>query len=100
MPSPEGWLAMFAYRADDGEVVLHTSPLKFWTLAEGPSRRGRLFANGVTEDGSVASTDNPHFCGYLREGEAVERYRKVGEAHLRRLEEAGAPLLPTLEDHE
>lgn len=99
MPSPEGWRAMFAYRGDDGEVVLHTSPLKFWTLAEGSSR-GRRLANGVTEDGSAAGTDNPHFCGYLREGEAVEGYRKVAEAHLRRLEEAGAPLWPTLEDHE
>ena len=67
MPSPEGWRAMFAYRADDGEVVLHTSPLKFWTLAEG-ARRGRLFANGVTEDGSVASTDNPTFAGTCAKG--------------------------------
>ena len=96
--SPHGWQAMFAYRGDDGEVVLRTSPLKFWTLVEGS--RGRWQSNGVTEDGSAAGIGNPHFCGYLREGEYAERYKKVAEAHLRRLEEAGAPLWPTGEDHD
>jgi hypothetical protein len=84
---------MFVYRGDDGEVVLHSSPLKFWTLVEGP--RSRCFADGVTKDGSAAGINNPHFCGYLREGEPTEEYRKIAEAHLRRLEEAGAPLWPT-----
>ncbi len=98
MPSPEGWRAMFAYRGDDGEVVLHTSALKTWTLVEGS--RGRLRANGLTEDGFATGVDNPHFCGYLREGERAEGYKKVAEAHLRRLEEVGAPLWPTKEDHE
>ncbi len=93
MPLPAGWRAMFVYRGDDGEVVLHSSPLKFWTLVEGP--RSRCFADGVTEDGSAAGINNPHFCGYLREGEPTEEYRKIAEAHLRRLEEAGAPLWPT-----
>ncbi len=89
---------MFAYRGDDGEVVLHTSPLKSWTLVEGP--RGRRQSKGVTEDGAVAGIDNPHFCGYLRRGEHAEGYKKIAEAHLRRLEEAGAPLWPTVEDYE
>jgi hypothetical protein len=47
MPLPEGWRAMFVYRGDDGEVVLHSSPLKFWTLVEGS--KSRCFADGVTE---------------------------------------------------
>jgi len=98
MPSPRGWRAMFAYRGDDGEVVLRTSPLKSWSLVEGP--RDRLQTSGVTEDGTATGIGNPHFCGYLREGECADGYKKVAEAHLRRLEEAGAPLWPTMEEHE
>ena len=98
MPSPEGWRAMFVYRGDDGEVVLRTSPLKFWTLVE--ESRGRWFTNGITEDGSAAGISNPYFYGYLREGEPVEEYRRGAEAHLRRLEEVGAPLWPINDDHE
>jgi hypothetical protein len=90
MSLPQGWRAMFAYRGDDGEVVLRTSSLKFWALVEGS--RGHLQTSGVTEDGAATGLGNPHFCGYLREGECAEEYKKVGEAHLRRLEEAGAPL--------
>ena len=89
---------MFAYRGDDGEVVLRTSPLKSWTLVEGSG--GRRHSKGVTEDGSAAGIGNPHFCGYLRDGEYVEGYKKIAEAHLRRLEEAGAPLWPTVEDYD
>ena len=98
VPSPEGWRAMFVYRGDGGEVVLRTSPLKFWTLVE--ESGGRWFINGVTEDGSATGTSNPYFYGYLREGEPVEEYKKGAEAHLRRLEEAGAPLWPTKDDYE
>ena len=98
MTSPQGWRAMFVYRGDDGEVVLRTSPLKSWTLVEGSQDRGQT--NGVTEDGSATGVGNPHFCGYLREGQCEEGYKKVAEAHLRRLEEAGVPLWPTKEDHE
>ena len=94
MSSPQGWRAMFAYRGDNGEVVLRTSSLKFWALVEGS--RGHLQSSGVTEDGAATGVSNPHFCGYLREGECAEGYKKVGEAHLRRLEEAGAPLWSTL----
>ena len=89
---------MFAYRGDGGDVVLRTSPLKSWTLVEGS--RGRLQTSGVTEDGAATGVGNPHFCGYLREGECTEEYKKVAEAHLKRLEEAGAPLWPAKEDHE
>ncbi len=98
MPSPQGWRAMFVYRGDDGEVVLLTSPLKFRTLVE--AAWGCSQTSGVTKDGAVTGGDNPHFCGYLREGECTEEYMKVAEAHLKRLEEAGAPLWPTKEDHE
>lgn len=98
MSLPQGWRAMFAYRGDDGEVVLRTSSLKFWALVEGS--RGHLQTSGVTEDGAATGLGNPHFCGYLREGECAEGYKKVGEAHLKRLEEAGAPLWSTKEDHE
>ncbi len=98
MPSPQGWRAMFVYRGAAGNVVLRTSPLKFWTLVE--ASRGRLQTSGVTEDGAATGVGNPHFCGYLREGECPEEYKKVAEAHLKRLEEAGAPLWPAKEDHE
>jgi hypothetical protein len=98
MSLPQGWRAMFAYRGDDGEVVLRTSSLKFWALVEGS--RGHLQTSGVTEDGAATGVSNPHFCGYLREGECAEGYKKVGEAHLRRREEAGAPLWSTLVAHE
>ncbi len=89
---------MFVYRGDEGKVVLHTSPLKFWNLVE--TSWGRLQTSGVTEDGAATGVGNPHFCGYLREGECTEEYKKVAEARLKRLEEAGAPLWPTQEDHE
>jgi hypothetical protein len=98
MPLPQGWRAMFAYRGDDGKVVLRTSPLKSWTLVGGP--RGRLKTSGVTADGAATGIGNPHFCGYLREGEPAEEYEKVAEAHLRRLEESGAPLWSSLDDYE
>ena len=97
MPSPQGWRAMFVYRGDDGNVVLRTSPLKFWTLVD--ASWGCLQTSGVTEDGAATGVGNPHFCGYLREGECMEEYKKVAEAHLQRLEEAGAPLWRIREDH-
>ncbi len=95
---PQDWQAMFVYRGDDGEVVLRTSPLKSWTLMKGS--RGRWQSYGVTKDGSAAGIGNPHFCGYLRDGEYAEGYEKVAEAHLRRLEEAGAPLWTDQKDHD
>ena len=95
---PQGWQAMFAYRGDDGEVVLRTSPLKSWTLIKGSQERWQSY--GVTEDGPTAGINNSHFCGYLRDGEYAERYKTVAEAHLRRLEEVGAPLWSTSEDHD
>ena len=98
IPSPQGWRAMFVYRGDDGNVVLRTSPLKFWNLVE--ASWGRLQTSGVTEDGAATGVGNPHFCGYLREGECTEEYQRVAEAHLKRLEEVGAPLWPNKEDHE
>jgi hypothetical protein len=45
---PQGWQAMFAYRGDDGEVVLRTSPLKSWTLIKGSQERWQSY--GVTEE--------------------------------------------------
>ncbi|HEY6751554.1 MAG TPA: hypothetical protein VI027_09525, partial [Rubrobacteraceae bacterium] len=63
MSLPQGWRAMFAYRGDNGEVVLRTSSLKFWALVEGS--RGHLQSSGVTEDGAATGVGNPHFCGYL-----------------------------------
>ena len=97
MPSPQGWRAMFVYRGDDGGVVLRTSPLKFWTLVD--VSWNCLRTSGVTEDGTATGVGNPHFCGYLREGERTEEYKKIAEAHLQRLEEAGTPLWPIKEDH-
>ena len=98
MPSPHGWRAMFVYRGDDGNVVLRTSPLKFWPLVD--ASWDCLQTSGVTEDGAATGVGNPHFCGYLREGECTEEYKKVAEAHLRRLEESGAPLWSSLDDYE
>ncbi len=70
--SAPGWSAVFVYRSEDsGEVELETFPLACWALVEkGPDTyiTGYL---GVDYCAAPASED-PHFVGWLAEGEGAE----------------------------
>jgi hypothetical protein len=83
-----GWGAVFCYRNEDtGEMELETLPVALWALVE---EHGEQYISGYNAADYFAepASKDPHFVGYLAEGEdAEEKYREEAEKHLRWLED-------------